>query len=36
MKEMKRFLAIISAIVTGALGLAIFAPHAVEAGFQVN
>jgi hypothetical protein len=33
---MKRFLAIISAIVTGALGLATFAPHAVNAGIQFN
>jgi hypothetical protein len=33
---MKKFLAIISAIMTGALGLAVFAPRAVEAGIQFN
>jgi len=33
---MKRFFAIIGAILSGAIGLAVFAPHAAEAGFSIN
>jgi hypothetical protein len=36
MKEMKKFLAIISAILSGAITLAIFAPNAANAGFSFN
>jgi hypothetical protein len=33
---MKKFLAIIGAIFSGAISLAIFVPHAAEAGIQFN
>ena len=33
---MKKIFAIISAIMTGALGLAVFLPHAAEAGRMLN
>jgi hypothetical protein len=36
MREMKKILAILGALVTVALGLAVFLPHAAEAGWQMN
>ncbi len=33
---MKRFLAIVAAILSGAIGLAALVPHTVEAGWQMN
>jgi hypothetical protein len=33
---MKKIFAIISAILTGAIGLAMFTPHAANAGWQLN
>jgi hypothetical protein len=36
MDEMKRIFAIIGAILSGAIGLAVFAPYAAEAGWQFN
>jgi hypothetical protein len=33
---MNRIFVIIGALISGAIGLAAFVPHAVEAGYQLN
>jgi hypothetical protein len=35
-KRMKRFVAILGAILSGAISIAVLAPHAAEAGFSFN